>query len=71
MTSTELAWHNYQQAERRVDACKAANDRTGLLIAQSSATHWHEIWQVADQLAVNAVSGRSAGSTARSAASAS
>ena len=53
MTSTELAWWNYQQAERRVSACKAAHDQTGQSIAESQRDRWFAEW-LAAEMAANA-----------------
>lgn len=47
MSTMELAWFNYEQANKRIDRCKQANDATGLMIAESSADHWHKEWQKA------------------------
>lgn len=45
------AWRQYELAEARVDRCKAANDLTGLAIAQGQAAHWFAEWKAADELA--------------------
>lgn len=54
MTAVELAWQNYSRANERIDRARAANDATGLAIAEASARHWHEVWQMADAAATRA-----------------
>jgi hypothetical protein len=36
----EEAWRQYELANVRIDRCKAADDRTGLAIAEGQADHW-------------------------------
>jgi hypothetical protein len=59
MTRVELAWWNYEQANKRIDRCRAAHDYAGLAIAETSAKHWHEQWaaelRAADARSISAV----------------
>ena len=51
MTSTELAWWNYQQAERRVERCKEAHDTAGQSIAESQRDRWFAEWLASEMTA--------------------
>ena len=50
MTAAELAYWNWQQAEKRAEACRAVGDRTGQIIAESSAGRWLSEWVAAEGL---------------------
>ena len=50
MTAAELAYWNWQQAEKREEACRAVGDRTGQIIAESSAGRWLSEWVAAEGL---------------------
>lgn len=51
MNHVELAWFNYEQSNRRIDACRAKGDAFGLAIAETSAKHWHDQWEAELRLA--------------------
>lgn len=59
MTRLELAWWNYEQANKRIDRCRAAKDLVGLAIAESSANHWHEQWVAELRIADSRANARS------------
>ena len=51
MTTAQLAYWNWQQAERRVRKCKEAHDTAGQSIAESQRDRWFSEWLAAEMLA--------------------
>ena len=50
MTAAELAWWNYQKALERARHSEEVGDRTGQIIAESSAGRWLSEWVAAEGL---------------------
>ena len=50
MTAAELAWFNYQRAVERARRSEEVGDRTGQIIAESSAGRWLSEWVAAEGL---------------------
>lgn len=47
--SAQECWYQLQQAERRLDRAKEANDPAATSIARSQATRWLNEWAHADE----------------------